>query len=270
MRKFLLILTTALSFSASAQERRLYIKPQINFGFPLTKMIRQDYLPYEKIKNNHRNAVIMPGVRFEYLKSNGNGYFFNFGTVPVGYSAKYTDYAFIDQFYRSVTNNLYGSFSFGNVNDAWVFDIGFMNRLASANISRKKAFDVKLGYGVTVASLRPYNPSEIVLEGTNSMNKKYIIYTDKISFYDIGKSKFGFMIPAKLDFNIKNKMKNIELLNLEFAYWHSLTRVQQNKITYQNITDNVIYENVTESKGSTWQMSVQVPIRIKRIGKKKF
>ncbi len=273
MRKLLLLLTTALSLSASAQERRLYIKPHLNFQFPLGETIRQDYLPYAKIRNNRRSAVIMPGIRFEYIKANGNGYFFNFGTVPVGYAVGYSDYVYRDLFYtqRAVTTIGVANPALSKSNDAWVFDVGFINRLATVALFRKIAFDMKVGYGATIASFRPYYCClEFSREWVNSMGKSIQLFTSTYPLYDPNKSKFGLMVPFKLDLNIKNKVKNVELLNLEVAYWHSFTRSNQSKITYYNVTDNVVYDNVVESKGTTWQLSVQIPLRIKRIGKMKF
>src|SRR5687767_12399078 len=86
----------ACLLALSVKSQRLYIKPQFNFDFPLAHTIRQDYLPYARIENHHKSAVIMPGIRLEYLKKNGNGYFFNFTLLPVGFAVRYTDYAYID------------------------------------------------------------------------------------------------------------------------------------------------------------------------------
>jgi hypothetical protein len=71
------------------------------------------------------------------------------------------------------------------------------------------------------------------------------------------------MFPLKLDLNIKSKIRNADLLSLEFAYWHGFTRGVKYNLEYYNLTDNVGYDNVVESKGTTWQLGIQVPIRIK-------
>jgi hypothetical protein len=252
MRKFLLFLATVLSLSVAAQERRLYIKPHVNFQFPLVKTVRQDFLPYAKINNNYMKAVIMPGIRMEYVKPNGNGYFFNFSVLPLGFAVNHKDYATIDPLYRQRAPNPYyaGSMKSGS-SDTWAFDLGFLNRLATVALFRKKAMDIKVGYGITAASFRPYGTGILTVIRVNSMGKEYIIVDTDYPSFDRNKGKWGVMVPFKLDFNIKSKSRNVEHFNFELAYWHGISRASEFNIAYHNITDNITYDNVVTSKGST-------------------
>ncbi|MEJ7822207.1 MAG: hypothetical protein WKF85_07795 [Chitinophagaceae bacterium] len=266
MFKTIFNLTVFLFSSLVVCSQHLYLKPQLNFEFGLTNTIRQDYLPYNKINNNHLQAVILPGLRLEYIKSNGNGYFLNIGVLPLGYSVKYTDYATIDPFYRQrATSSFYtGGYSKSASSDITIFDIGFINRLAKLNITKKKALDIKFAYGATVASIRPYSDSGN-FRGTNinSMGKKWEIRESKFPYFNIDKGKLAFMIPLKLNLNLRSKIKNKELISFDISYWQSLARGGSFNLAYHNLTDNIVYDNVVESKGSTWQLGIQIPIRIK-------
>jgi hypothetical protein len=273
MKKSLLVLINLLLI-LSARGQRLYVKPHLNFQFPLTKAVREDYLPYAKRNNNYPSAVIMPGVRVEYIKKNGNGYFLNFGTTPVGFAVRHTDYALIDPFYQQRSINplyLLQDDILSSSDDIWTLDIGFINRIATLNLTRKKELDIKFGYGVTLARYSTYNPNPYFIpNGTNSMNKRFEVITTEYPYYNPSKGKSAIMVPVKLDFNIKSKIKDVEILNFELGYWQSLSRGRKYNVAYHNLTDNVVYDNVIHSKGSTWQMSVQIPIRIRKIGTLKF
>lgn len=266
MYRHLINLTALLIASFVGMSQTIYLKPQLNFEFALTNTIRQDYLPYAKINNNHRQAVILPGFRLEYIKRNGNGYFFNLGVLPLGFSVKYEDYAYIDPFYqRRATTLLYTStLSQAGSNDILAFDIGFINRLAKLNITKRKAIDIKFAYGITIASIRPYSPQPyFITTNTNSMGKVWELRTSDFPNFDPDKGKLAFMIPLKLNFNIRSKIKNKELIGFELSYWHGFTHGEKYNNAYHNLTDNVVYDNVVESKGSTWQLGIQFPIRIK-------
>lgn len=95
------------------------------------------------------------------------------------------------------------------------------------------------------------------------MNKEWEIRVSDFPSFNPDKGKLGIMLPLKLDFNIKSKIRNVDLLSLEFAYWHGVTRGTKHNLEYYNLTDNVGYDNVVESKGTTWQLGINVPIRIK-------
>lgn len=211
-------------------------------------------------------AVILPSLRIEYIRNNGGGYFFNFVILPLGYSVKYTDYAYIDPSYRqrATTLNHTAIFSISESSDMWVFDIGFINRIVKFNQSRKKGLDIKLLYGVSVASMRPYSPfGNIVSTQTNSMGKVWEVRVSNFPYFNIDKGKLAFMIPLKLNFSLKNNIKNKELINFELGYWHGFTHGEKYNLAYHNLTDNVVYDNVVESKGTTWQLGIQIPIKVK-------
>lgn len=266
MKKAIVNLSFFLIISSIGKSQQLYIKPQFNFAFSLPTTIRQDNLPFAKIDNHHRQAVITTGLRVEYIKPNGNGYFFNFSILPLGIATKYTDYAYIDPFYQQqATTSLYTAiYSTSASSDIWAFDIGFINKLAKLNLSKRKQLDIKLGYGGTIASFRPYSPNGYFIStNTNSMNKQWEVRVSDFPYFNPDKGKLGIMFPLKLDFNIKSKIRNVELLSLEFGYWYGLTHGGKYNLAYHNLTDNVVYDNVVESKGTTWQLGVHVPIRIK-------
>lgn len=266
MNRSIRILSILLFFSSAGKCQKLYIKPQFNFDFSLPNTIRQDILPFAKVENHHRQAIITMGLRAEYIKSNGNGYFFNFTILPLGFATKYTDYAFIDPFYQQqATTSLYTAIHTKSASsDIWAFDIGFINKLAILNLSKRKQLDIKFGYGGTFASFRPYSQNGYFIStNINSMNKNWEVRVSDYPYFNPDKGKLGVMIPLKLNFNIKSKIRDVELLSLDFGYWHGLTRGAKYNLAYHNLTDNVIYDNVVESKGTTWQIGVQVPIRIK-------
>jgi hypothetical protein len=266
-KPIIIINLMALSIlSLVAQGQQFYFKPQLNFEFSLTKTIRQDHLPYAKINNNHRQAVILPGFRLEYIKSNLNGYFFNFGVLPLGYSAKYTDYAYIDPFYRQRATNLNYTaiYSTSESSDIWAFDFGFINCLKKIKLAQKKDLDVKFAYGVTLALFRPYSPyGNLISTNKNSMDKLWELRVSEFPYFNIDKDKLAFMVPLKLNLNIRSKVKNKELISFDLSYWHSFTKGEIFNLAYHNLTDNQIHENIVESKGTTWQFGVQLPIRMK-------